>query len=120
MTDPETGKQKKNKQYIPYGLSELGFLEHLEEVCAQNTVLSSLLYEKGNQVRLSNEGIVDPKDPDFEHTCVGCCVCRKVPPLTDTDHMWCCVAQGFSRKILLWARDISQHVSGSSRNTKRN
>ncbi len=66
MDDVDRG----GKRRIAKGLSEAGFLEHLEAACAQHTIMPSLLYEKEGALRLVDANITSSKHPDFEHTCV--------------------------------------------------
>lgn len=64
---------KKTRRNIAYGLSEIGFLEHLEDVCDTNRILGALLYERDGSLKLVDENINDHSDPRFEHTCGTLC-----------------------------------------------
>jgi hypothetical protein len=61
---------KGGKRRIAKGLSEAGFLEHLEASCAQSTLMPSLLYENEGALRLVDANITNRHHPDFPHTCV--------------------------------------------------
>ena len=124
--DGRLQKQKKpDKGRVPYGLSELGFLEHLEETCSRKSVLSALLMEKKEALKLADVGITDEEDPRFQDSyvlTVLSCWCRVRGMPTAKIKAWrfvCAHASGCFTHLQNLACGILQHVVGLWKSTRK-